>query len=170
MRTLFTMLFFVTLTISGCRMQRAYATGEIGSGRQSSQVPLDDGISRSISAAVNDFTVRTGIVDGRMAFIGQGGVIDGIVNPDLVVEVGTIARVTVINGDGMSHDLSIPALGVKTQFVSRKGAAAELNLMMSDAQEGSYTYFCSVSGHRQAGMEGMLIVQPEAQNTTAASN
>lgn len=48
------------------------------------------------------FTLRTGIADGKMVFIGRGGAIDGKVNPDLVAHEGDQVEVTLINGEGGS--------------------------------------------------------------------
>jgi len=170
MSKLFTILLFIALAISGCGKQGAHSAEEFSSGRPSSLISLDYGTGASISSDESDFTLQTDIVDGHMVFVGHGGTIDDIVNPDLVVKAGTTVRVRVINGDVMSHDLSVPALGAKTQLISGKGAAARLGLTTSEEQEGVYAYFCAVSGHRQAGMEGKLIVRSEANNITTASN
>jgi plastocyanin len=153
MGKLFTILLFVILVVSGCGTQQALDRAEMDFG----------------SAKVVEFTLETGIVDGRMAFVGNGGDIDGLINPDLVVQAGEAVRMTVIDGDGMPHDLSIPGLGVKTRRVSSKGAAAELGFMPSEDQVGSFVYFCTVSGHREAGMEGKLVLRPGAQNVSATS-
>lgn len=109
-------------------------------------------------AAVFEFTMRTGMVDGRMAFIGVGGDIDGLANPDLQVTVGEVVHITLINDDGMMHDLAIPDLGVQTASASRPQATVDVTFTPSDG--GAYAYICTVSGHRQAGMEGSLIVAP----------
>lgn len=109
-------------------------------------------------AALIEFTLRTGMVNGRMAFIGAGGEIDGLVNPDLAVTAGEAVHVTLINDDGMMHDLAIPDLGVQTAAVLRRQASVDVTFTPRDA--GAYAYICTVSGHRQAGMEGALIVAP----------
>lgn len=114
-----------------------------------------------------EFALKTTIVDGRMAFVGLGGDIDGIANPDLVVSAGSVVHVTLINGDGMPHDLSVTDFGVKTPLLNSKDTSAKLNFTVGEDQEGTYTYFCSVPGHRQAGMEGKLVVRPAIQNMPA---
>lgn len=105
------------------------------------------------------FTLQTGIVDGRMAYVGVGGAIDGMANPDLVVKPGKVVRVTLANGDGMAHDLTVPDLGLKSQMVSAKGTTTEIVIAIGQDARGTHDYFCSVSGHRQAGMTGKLIVR-----------
>ena len=109
-------------------------------------------------AAVFEFTLRTGMVDGRMAFIGVGGDIDGLANPGLPVAAGEVVHITLINDDGMIHDLAIPDLDVQTAPTSRRQSAVDVTFTPRDG--GAHAYICTVSGHRQAGMEGSLIVAP----------
>jgi plastocyanin len=164
------MLLLILLAISSCGGQEADVIDEVNSGQELPQgVMVSDG-NISPSAEMREFTLQTGIVEGRMAFVGVGGDIDGIVNPDLVLQADTSSRVTVINGDGMPHDLFIPDLGIKTPLLSSKGASGELSFMVSSTQEGSYPYFCTVAGHRQGGMEGRLLVQSEDQRVSPVGN
>ncbi len=103
------------------------------------------------------FSLRTGVVEGHMAYIGVGGTIDGQVNPDLTVQTGQRVRIAIINGDGVSHDLALPDLGRQTAAVMGKENTSALTFTASEA--GVYAYVCTVAGHRQAGMEGRLVVQ-----------
>ena len=93
------------------------------------------------------------------AFHVIGGDIDGQINPDLEVEVGSRVRITVTNGDGMAHDLTIPAFDAKTPLISARGSEAQTTFLVTEGQEGTYDYFCTLAGHRQAGMEGRLFVR-----------
>ena len=102
------------------------------------------------------FKLTTTLLDGRMVFLGVGGEIDGMTNPDLVAQTGDMVQVTLINGDGMPHDLAIPDLNVQTAMMTGKGQTAEVVFEISAA--GEFAYYCTVSGHRQAGMEGNFIV------------
>ena len=104
-----------------------------------------------------EFSLITAAKDGRLLFIGVGGDIDGVVNPDLNVLVGDIVRVNLENGDGMQHDVSFPDFGVTSPAVIGKGDRAEVVFEVQDGQAGSYAYFCTVPGHRQAGQEGKLV-------------
>jgi nitrite reductase (NO-forming) len=125
-------------------------------------LPLEESAAAAggpAAAADHEFTLQTGIVDGHMVFLGVGGALDGRVNPDLIVKAGGSVRVTLVNGDGMAHDLAIPDLGVKTPMVSAQGATVQNTFTVTPDQVGAYDYFCTVSGHRQAGMAGKLIIQ-----------
>jgi nitrite reductase (NO-forming) len=117
-----------------------------------------DAESLLTSTSVLEFTLQSAIVDGRMAFVGVGGILDGIINPDLLVQPGQTVYITLINGDGMPHDLQISELGFHMPMLREKGATATASFTVSENQMGSYSYYCTVSGHRQAGMEGQLVI------------
>ncbi len=112
----------------------------------------------SFAAPHREFTLRTGVVDGRLAYVGMGGAIDGQVNPDLVVQSGDIVRIALVNGDGASHDLAVDRLGARTPL----GMARDKTVSMTfkAGKSGVYPYLCTVAGHRQAGMEGRLVINP----------
>jgi nitrite reductase (NO-forming) len=105
-----------------------------------------------------EFNLRTEVVDGRIAYLGVGGEIDGVSNPDLFVQRGITVRVNLINGDGVPHDISFPDFKVKSTTVSFKGKSAQVSFVIEEDQSGTYAYFCTMTGHRQAGQEGELIV------------
>jgi nitrite reductase (NO-forming) len=104
------------------------------------------------------FTLRTGMVDGRMAYIGVGGAIDGLANPDLTVQAGQRVRIELVNGDGPAHDLALPDLARQTALITGKGTRASVTFTATAGR--AYAYFCTAPGHRQAGMEGRLVVTP----------
>ncbi len=101
------------------------------------------------------YTLRTDTSNG-MAFVGVGGDIDGQTNPTLTASPGDVVKITMLNGDGVEHDLAIAEFGVSTGSVSAKGAWASITFTAT--QDGEYIYFCSIPGHRLAGMWGKLEV------------
>ena len=112
------------------------------------------------------FTLRSGISGGKMVFIGRGGSINGKVNPVLTVHEGDMVQITLVNGEGAEHDLALPDLHAASQRVTGPGASSTLVLHADNI--GSFAYFCTVAGHRQAGMEGLLKVEPSAAPAAGA--
>jgi nitrite reductase (NO-forming) len=117
-----------------------------------------DGQSNPPISVDGTFTLRTDAGDGKLLYVGVGGDIDGIINPDLNVLPGTTVRIILINGDGMPHDLFLPDWDVKTDYVSKVDDQTSITFEVGDKPPGSYVYYCSVPGHRQAGQEGQIII------------
>lgn len=112
------------------------------------------------------FTLGTDLQHGQLAFVGIGGAIDKIGNPAIEVAVGAKVEVTLVNGDGVEHDISFPDFNATSQRITVRGSQTKTSFTAN--KEGSFTYFCTVPGHRAAGMEGKLIVgkggqQPQVQ-------
>ena len=108
------------------------------------------------------YTLRSGVANGRMVFIGIGGSIDGAIDPELTAVAGETVQITLINGEGMQHniDVDLPGGAVRSQRVNGAGASTTISFVAPAS--GSYAYFCSVPGHREAGMEGRLVVAAKA--------
>jgi nitrite reductase (NO-forming) len=102
------------------------------------------------------FRLRTELAEGKMAFVGVGGEIEGVVNPTLRVAVGDIVQVGLVNNDGIEHDVAFPDFNASTDRVNRKGASS-VTVFRAD-KAGEFAYFCTLPGHRQAGMEGKINV------------
>lgn len=120
--------------------------------------PVEDSSTANFVKPEIVFTLQTIAEGGKLLYVGVGGEIDGIINPDLVVEPETIVRIILINGDGMPHDLFIPELDVKTDYVKKIGEPTKIAFEIGNLQPGSYVYYCTLPGHRKAGQEGKLIV------------
>ena len=103
-----------------------------------------------------NYTLRSGIAEGRMVYIGVGGAIDGKVNPILTASEGQVVQLTLINGEGAEHDIVFPDQNAKSPRVTGKGASTTIAFRASKA--GDFIYFCSVPGHQLAGMQGQFIV------------
>jgi nitrite reductase (NO-forming) len=104
------------------------------------------------------YTLRTGIAEGKMVFLGVGGFIDGKANPVLTAAEGQVVQITLINGEGTEHDIVFPDQDAKSPRVNGKGASTTIVFRASKA--GDFVYFCSVPGHRLAGMQGQFLVTP----------
>jgi nitrite reductase (NO-forming) len=104
------------------------------------------------------YTLRTGIAEGKMVFLGVGGLIDGKANPVLTAAEGQIVELTLINGEGTEHDIVFPDQDAKSPRVNGKGAST--TIVFRAAKSGDFIYFCSVPGHQLAGMQGQFLVTP----------
>jgi nitrite reductase (NO-forming) len=104
------------------------------------------------------YTLRSGIAEGRMAYIGQGGEIEGKVNPVLTAVEGQVVQLTLINGEGAEHDIVFPDQSTTSPRVTGKGASTTIAFRAD--RSGDFVYFCSVPGHRLAGMQGQFLVTP----------
>jgi plastocyanin len=69
---------------------------------------------------------------------------------------GTAGKITIkmANKTSTPHDIVIDGKG-KGEVVTNGGTST----FSADFAAGSYTYYCSVDGHRQAGMQGKLTVK-----------
>jgi nitrite reductase (NO-forming) len=112
------------------------------------------------------YTLRTGIAEGRMVFIGVGGAIDGQVNPVLSAAEGQGVQVTLINGEGAEHDIVFADQEATARSAHITGRGASTNIAFRAGKAGDYIYFCSLPGHQLAGMQGQFLVTPQAPPQT----
>ena len=87
----------------------------------------------------------------------------------LTIEVGTVVEVQITNSGSLRHDFTIQRVAAEVSangqqkrgkfdvHVDLKKDQSE-TLLLRVTEPGEYTFFCSVPGHRSAGMEGTLIV------------
>jgi nitrite reductase (NO-forming) len=74
---------------------------------------------------------------------------------EIRVNVGDTVRVTYVNGGGR-HDWVLDEFdGAQTEVIS--GGNEQTIEFVAD-QAGSFEFYCSVPGHRQAGMFGRFVV------------
>jgi plastocyanin len=70
-------------------------------------------------------------------------------------EVPTGATVELVNEGGIVHDVVLEEAGDLEILLAEGG---ETDTATLDVDPGEYTYYCSIPGHRQAGMEGTFTV------------
>jgi len=139
----------LTLLLSSCSAQNLSST-EMNSNFESiSDISSDETVS---------YTLQTLADGGKLLYIGIGGSIDGVINPDLIVAPESVVKIVLINGDGMPHDLFLPDFDVKSEYVKKIGESIEFVVDVRGVQPGTYVYYCTVPGHRQAGQEGKFIL------------
>ena len=79
---------------------------------------------------------------------------NGTRNPVIKVNKGNRIRITMTNAETMTHDISLEKSGVKSASIIEKGATTSIDFT-ADADD---IYFCTVPGHRAAGMVGKIQV------------
>jgi len=114
-------------------------------------------VARSATAAATrHYELQTNIVDGKMVFVDA----KGQVNPQLTANTGDTVELVLKSGEGAEHDLVIPELKVTSAKFS--AGSGKVTLRFKVTRAGSFTYYCSIPGHRQIGMEGKLQVSGPA--------
>ena len=90
-----------------------------------------------------------------LGYRGVGGDIDGVRNPPLLALRGETVRIILVNGELMVHDIALEKQStVKSPQILEKGARTSVTFKA----EQSDTYYCTIPGHRLAGMQGRLEV------------
>ena len=79
---------------------------------------------------------------------------DGTRNPVLRANKGDVVRVTIINGELMTHDIALEKLGIKSDVLVEEGDSTSITF----TAEQSDIYYCTIPGHRAAGMVGQFEV------------
>ena len=105
---------------------------------------------------VRQFRLSTGMADGKMVFLDAQG--KPVTN--LQAEVGDTVEVVISSGEGAEHDFVVPELKVHSKHFSSGTGPTTLRFKVT--QPGKFTYICSLPGHRQIGMEGVLEVTGKA--------
>jgi len=114
-------------------------------------------------SAAKRFVLETGIVDGKMVFIDD----HGVANPVLRAAVGDTVELVLKSGEGAQHDLAIDELQVQSPKFDASTGTVTVRFTVSQA--GTFTYYCTIPGHRQIGMEGTFEALPGNGKTTAAA-
>ncbi len=106
-------------------------------------------------------------------------VIDGLIDPTLVLQKGSIVHITFVNLDSsVYHNIIITSTGPPYQYMPmsamgglvsmmsfvqhadyQQGQAYEYSYNASFSSDGTFWYLCMYPGHAQMGMYGKIIVE-----------
>lgn len=75
---------------------------------------------------------------------------------EVKVKAGQSVKLVLENKGVIEHDIVFDKLGVKTATI-QPGKTAELTF--TPKPKGRYAIYCSVPGHKEAGMTGTLVVE-----------
>lgn len=79
---------------------------------------------------------------------------DGKRNPTLKASKGELVRIKIVNGETMTHDIALEKGKVKSKGLVEKGDTSSI-VFKAVAND---IYYCTVPGHRAAGMLGKILV------------
>ena len=83
---------------------------------------------------------------------------------ELTIAPDTDVTITFTNTGFIPHDFVIE----DTDFATAEHGNGESEDLVVNLAEGEYTFFCSVPGHRESGMEGKIIVSADAAASAPA--
>jgi nitrite reductase (NO-forming) len=104
------------------------------------------------TAQMKVITLTTGLAGGKMVFLDE----KGQANPTLKANVGDTVEIRISSGEGAQHDIVFPALNVHSKHFDKATGPTKVRFKVTKA--GTFDYYCSIAGHRQIGMEGVLVV------------
>ena len=93
-----------------------------------------------------------------LGYQGVGGDVDGVRNPVLRAKRGETVRIVLVNREALVHDLALETMNIKSKEILDVGERTDI---VFTAVEDDI-YYCTIPGHRAAGMEGRfeLIREP----------
>ncbi|MGC4191240.1 MAG: cupredoxin domain-containing protein [Thermomicrobiales bacterium] len=74
---------------------------------------------------------------------------------ELTVAANTDVKITVTNKGVLQHDFHVDALNITSKMLN----GGESDTVTVNAKPGTYEFWCTVTGHKEAGMVGKLIVK-----------
>ena len=115
-----------------------------------------------------EYSLLSTMLDGKRVFVGIDGGIDGVQNPTLSANVGDTVQVTIVGGDAVEHDVAFPDFNAHSEHIAGKGSTSTFEFVAD--KPGSFTYNCTLAGHKEAGMIGKFEVTGEAPSNTTSSS
>lgn len=116
-------------------------------------------LAQEAAEADREYILETNI----LGYWGVGGDIDGARNPVLRAEKGETVRIVIVNIEPLVHDLALETLQIKTKEILDVGEQTDLTFTAVEDD----IYYCTIPGHRAAGMEGRFEIIREAGITDA---
>jgi len=114
------------------------------------------------------YSLKTDMLGDKMIFIGDGGDIDGVINPTLKANVGDTVNIKLTSGDGTEHNIAFPDFNIDSPHVSGQNNSITVTFLADKG--GSFVYYCNLPGHRQAGMQGQFIVAGGSASASTVSS
>jgi plastocyanin len=113
-----------------------------------------------------DTSASAGSGGGTTVTTSKGSIVKLTANADnqlsydqktLTAKAGTVS-IDFDNPASIQHDVAVADSGGKVLGTSDLVAQGKVNLTLAGLKPGNYTFYCTVPGHRDAGMQGTLTV------------
>jgi cytochrome c oxidase subunit 2 len=135
----------LALTLAACGGDDADSADDLMPGTDMGQdMGPDGGMGHGETSPVAEGARRVEVTATSFAF-----------DPDEITITAGEDIAIVLTSDDVEHDFTVDELDA---HVSAEVDETEEGGLRSE-EPGEYTYYCTVSGHREAGMEGTLIVE-----------
>jgi plastocyanin len=82
-----------------------------------------------------------------------------VYEPDSLQTTAGAVTITYANPSAVEHNVALEGDGAGVLGQTETFAQGEQQLTIEELPEGEYTYFCTVPGHREGGMEGTLVAE-----------
>ena len=115
---------------------------------------LRPALAQEAADADREYVLETNI----LGYWGVGGNIDRVRNPVLRAEKGETVRIVIVNVEALLHDIALETLQVKSEGVLDIGEQTDITFIAVEDD----IYYCTIPGHRAAGMEGRFEIIREA--------
>ena len=89
-------------------------------------------------------------------YVGVGGPISGARDPTLTVGWGDHVTIQLVDGQSMQHNIYVQGYNVQSGWVYNPGDS--VNITFQATMQGTFDYYCTFPGHRESGMQGLLVV------------
>jgi uncharacterized cupredoxin-like copper-binding protein len=138
------------LVVAGCGGSSSSSSGSSSSTAAAAPAPASTSAAATAAPAAaptagGATTVRLAAVPGKLAFNTK----------QLSAKAGTVTLV-MANPSSFPHGISVEGHGVDSGGkVVSTGGVSKVTVKL---KPGTYTFYCPVPGHRQAGMQGTLTV------------
>lgn len=120
------------------------------------RVPSTGSEARSDSRLDRRFVLETSLKYGK-GYVNRGEDDGSDFNPTLRVKHGEVVQIRLVNTMNLPHDFAITDINRQTDMLERAGQQTIFTFRAD--RRVTFEYYCTVPGHRRAGMRGKFVVE-----------
>lgn len=119
--------------------------------------PFDGGVTETVGTADGGAPVEPAEEEGESGGGGGEGLV--LTMADLAYDQTSLMvlpgdAITLVNEDPMVHDVTVDELNLQ----ATAGPEETIEFTIPEDASGTYVFYCSIPGHRDAGMEGSIMI------------